>query len=263
MPHLLDSVWAKIKRAKEHVDNLASNSTEFCESYLAQYKVVGEIDRQASEYRVKGSGPAITVPDDMLVICGEAAYQLRSALDHLIWALVRANAQTPGRHTQFPIFSDHTKFKSTGLGNIKGVSASAENIIRSIQPYTRASPDDSALSILADLNNTDKHRTLVICVNAANIKQMLITNTETHGYWPIKFTMLTEPQWICPTPNGDILCRIGFEPSSAQFEVQPKATCQIAFDKLGTKQIEPVIPSLFQLHDYVVQLIERFNGEFP
>lgn len=71
------------------------------------------------------------------MMTGEVLHNLRSALDHLADALVRANGGTPTEYTAFPI-------STTGLtrtGNPKninvdgGVSPQALALIQCLQPY--------------------------------------------------------------------------------------------------------------------------------
>ena len=63
------------------------------------------------------------------MILGEILYDLRSSLDHLVWQLVLANGQTPGRHNEFLITTDHQSWQQTKGRALKGVSKRHEAMI--------------------------------------------------------------------------------------------------------------------------------------
>jgi hypothetical protein len=70
--------------------------------------VVGEFNRQTSEYVIRGK---VTKPTGEIgVIAGDAVHNLRSALDHLAWQLALLNTAKPHPRTQFPIARSESEF---------------------------------------------------------------------------------------------------------------------------------------------------------
>lgn len=88
---------------------------------------------------------------------GEAIQNLRSALDHFVYA-----ASGEELRTQFPIFTDPSDYERKASGMLSGVPASTQASIERMQPYREApgSPGMGALEQLRTLSNLDKHRVL-------------------------------------------------------------------------------------------------------
>jgi hypothetical protein len=63
-------------------------------------------------------------------------------------------------------------------------------------------------------------------------------------------------------PNGTEVLRIEFTKMHPELQVDADFSYQIAFVQFGTREIEPVVPSLTHLRDATVQTIKLFNGEF-
>ena len=112
---------------------------------------------------------------------GEIFYNLRSALDHLVWQLVLANGKTPGRDNSFPIIKNEDDWQTQKTGKrwmLKGVSQSAEDTIQCLQPYTGGiyfQFNVAAFRALHSLYNIDKHRHLILAIIGS------------HGIEPIVF----------------------------------------------------------------------------
>lgn len=102
-------------------------------------------------------------PLDWSIRVGEFAYNLRSALDHLVWQLVEANRCSPDSRTAFPILKkcDVSSIERQDR-QLRGVSTQDRQYIVSIQPYQE---DFKGIGLLlANLNaigNIDKHRHIV------------------------------------------------------------------------------------------------------
>lgn len=157
---------ATLERAQAHIQDLERRLSEFCspepytvrtqEDFQDGHKVLRLIAVQNSDR---------LVPDVSLVLlAGEAIYQMRSALDHLIHQLVIQNGNASrledSKRHQFPIFDTPEGYRARSGGMIDGVSENIRRAIELEQPYKRRpyTPHDEKLWILQDLNNTDKHR---------------------------------------------------------------------------------------------------------
>lgn len=155
----LSGVRLKLKRAKVHLDALNARLDDADRGDL--YGLVCEPDPQPGQYVVKVKKAASD--EDWPLILGDFLHNLRTALDHLVWQLVKANGETPDRDNAFGIFLDPTTFDGTaGNKNFKGVHPQARAVIRSAQPF---SPSDKwqtgrlhPLFFLRELEVVDKHR---------------------------------------------------------------------------------------------------------
>src|ERR1700730_6825308 len=98
------------------------------------------------------------VPEQICLIVGDAFYNMRSALDQLVWSLARLSGIPNG--TQFPIIERPTPkaFKRFDAQLI-GVPDEAICEIKELQPYHRRDAYKShPLWRLNELCNLDKHR---------------------------------------------------------------------------------------------------------
>jgi hypothetical protein len=102
-------------------------------------------------------------PDDWPLLAGEAIQNLRSSLDHMVYA---ASGERGG--TQFPIFTDPAEYQQKAPGMLRGVPAPVSATIEGAQPYRSwaSDPAQVALEQLRLLSNLDKHRTLATVASA-------------------------------------------------------------------------------------------------
>lgn len=90
------------------------------------------------------------------VLIGEVVHNLRSALEHTIYAA----AEKPSRDTQFPIFTKREDWEKKSCGMVYSVPEKALQIIKDAQPYREPDPAAHVIAILNRLSNKDKHRLL-------------------------------------------------------------------------------------------------------
>ena len=103
-------------------------------------------------------------PDYWPLVAGDAIQNLRSALDHVVYAA----ASSDNERTQFPIFTDPDVYKAQNPNWLKGVPDSVKATIENAQPNRRfpTNPAVSGLEQLRELSNLDKHRTLTTVASA-------------------------------------------------------------------------------------------------
>jgi hypothetical protein len=122
--------YLKTSRAKEHFDALREELNAFCES--KPDKIHSQDD--PSNGRCRTAVEIKDTPDRISLFVGDIFYNLRAALDQLVWCLAKLTRPYP-EHTQFPILEqrDLPRFERQTLG----VPAEAVTIIESLQPYNR------------------------------------------------------------------------------------------------------------------------------
>jgi hypothetical protein len=158
----LDSANAKIFRAEEHL-NAINRIIRKIASDAGAYKIVEDADgKETVNFLVR---PPLTVS----ILAGEIVYQLRSALDHLAFDLIKFNPEgiiLPPKwqeNSSFPLWITAPKQSplDTCFNNIlPGVSKVALTFIESLQPYRSGPGYHNAMAIIAKLCNIDKHRHL-------------------------------------------------------------------------------------------------------
>jgi hypothetical protein len=262
MSHPMDGCWAKIERAKENIKNLTIEADGFLRANADGYGVVGKLKNER-EYVItafdKGLQP---VPLRFSVMAGEILHNLRTSLDHLVCAHVEARGGKPTRAHYFPICVGADQFKAAFSGKaVEGVAGRFRAIVESVQPYRKPKPVIEPLTILHELNNTDKHRLLIIAYNV-----LTLTSGGELGIGSdmgeLVITGFSKPEWVRPTKDGAEVFCITFSKSQPDVKVEAQLSAQIAFEEFGPLKHEPVIPSLTHLAEATVKALELFRGEF-
>ena len=96
---------AKVERAEAHFGSLHPKITAFLNGEPQPYRFIPEIDMEGSQalWRLR----VIEEPPlEWSTIAGDYVQNLRAALDHLIWVLVKANGFKPSGSNAFPIFDN-------------------------------------------------------------------------------------------------------------------------------------------------------------
>jgi hypothetical protein len=105
--------------------------------------------------------------DDFALSVGDAAHNVRSALDHIVFAFAnRPLTPSEERSIQFPITSKSANFQQRRHIWLPGVPLRVRSLIEQLQPYHRRKwPDTKMLGQLQAIDNWDKHRRLSITAN--------------------------------------------------------------------------------------------------
>ncbi len=172
----LSGVLVKLDRAELHCNAINAAAKEYAEVYLPN--AIRERLNRFPFYSLNEDWQPIlwdhvTLPPlEWGVVLGEFVHDTRSALDQLIWSLVRANGGSPGNHTQFPASESEAKWRDDvterdiagrGLPPTDGLSDDALALVYDFQPFNRM-PRGKAVTApfykLLRLSNVDKHRML-------------------------------------------------------------------------------------------------------
>jgi hypothetical protein len=104
-------------------------------------------------------------PEGIALVAGDVIQNLRSSLDQLAYQLFIGNSgvTASARHVYFPIGRDRADYEDRKPRDTRGLTASAKALIDSVHPYKGG---NDTLWQLHELNNTDKHRTLITAGSA-------------------------------------------------------------------------------------------------
>jgi len=133
------------------------------------------------------------------IILGDVVHQLRTVLDHLVYALAARTAtltEKEIRHLNVPIHQDSNDFsandaiRSGFLERVLGSDELAE--IERSQPYKRktASPTSDELWLLKRLDDIDKHCTVFVLDNRILIQRTAASEDSRYGH---RFRFVKEP----------------------------------------------------------------------
>jgi hypothetical protein len=170
----LEDPWRRLKRAETHLEALEREHGIW--SALTSYRLRPEAHADGLEYRFYLDEAVPEVDPAVPFIVSEALFNLRSALDQLVYQLHvrRYRGRVPPdaeRHAMFPIL-DTAELARRGKGardpvkwnEIKRLGVRDRTAIKQFQPYITCNDDlaetRATLNVLAALNNIDKHRRL-------------------------------------------------------------------------------------------------------
>lgn len=99
----LESVRLKVARANEHLDALKVEIARYYNTHPAEFVADPTVhaDSNGDQY-VFGRFRADPPPAHIAVVIGDVLQNSRSALDYLVWELVLANKEQPGKKEFFP-----------------------------------------------------------------------------------------------------------------------------------------------------------------
>jgi hypothetical protein len=231
--HPLVGCREKLKRAHKHIVDLNGEIKAFSNSSTHGIRRKPDAHGYILVHNVGRVPPLISV------LIGEVVYQLRSALDHLVWQLVIANEQTPSDKNEFPIFwkvPTSADNKAAFNRKIKGISSDALALVEALQPYHRPAPKEDPLWVIHELNNIDKHRLLI-----QPAKRVSLT---TRGIVELiaQHNRADRPEIF----QGDV-------------EVNKHVTVQVLLKNAGSGKPEAVVPLLHQLTTYVERVIREIG----
>ena len=250
-------VYAKVNRARDAMSSLELDVAAHCE--VERRQQVTEI-RQGAPLPKGSDEPPIL--HDFSVRTGEIAYNLRSALDHLVWQLVLANAKTPGLWNAFPICQDEAKYRRAAKGRLQGLAEQHQEMIKGFQPYRENGGIGAHLWMLHSVCNIDKHRHLNV-VNVHSSATASLEGDVEPGLIPPGMTGgLLLLDWLAGTRHEDqvkIDVRVGVCFRDDELEAASPGYGS-ALEREGMNR-PPVIPALQSSLVAVVAVIERFTGE--
>lgn len=164
----LRGINEKIARAKLHMEVLEKQWSPLADLEPQPFRC--SIYDAGRKHVYRADNPPRPHPDTG-VILGDCVHNLRSALDHLAWELVRISERGPGRRTQFPIL-DSAPMQRRCLVKRQvpvtirpSVREEIRRLVEHVQPYS-GTEAGQWLWQLNELDVVDKHRHLIVTMSA-------------------------------------------------------------------------------------------------
>lgn len=258
----IDSILRKVERAEKHIQelNLALNSF-----YATKpYGIVKKIDAETRDhiYYVTKVSP---VPEPVSLIIGDVLQNLRSALDHLAYALVaKAIAPAvPNKYLTFPIMDTAKQYMAPeGRGKIELAGDKAMKIIDALKPYRGG---NDWFWQLSRLNIIDKHRLLITTTSKYRHRRVtLLDHARMALQNPKAFQsgILQIVQWtdyggpMEPLKVGDILYT---KPAILKLKKEMEFKIEVAFNEPEILECQAVLETLYMMFRVVGNIVPRFS----
>jgi len=177
----LDAAKAKVQWAEKHFGDFKdivfgrSTGVDTRQTTVVHYGLQWQPDARPTE--------VVTPSRECRLAFGDAVHQLRSTLDHIVYALIQPLTTDPKvlRKVDFPIYVKEKLFReSKGVGHLRGLLTPAQfTELEETQPYRRnpSKPEDDWLWVLSELDNIDKHRTVLVVDPRLMTKRLLADGT--------------------------------------------------------------------------------------
>lgn len=272
MTDSLTSARLKLDRAYEHLMTVHREIEAFFE--LQPYRFTRERGLDGTDYIIRAN--VVQEPPELLpLIIGDCLQNMRSALDHLAWALAKAKVGgEPPRHTAFPIYltSDvfHERTKTgklsprSGLHKIGAIRPEAQAIIEELQPYHRGEfdADTDPLWVLNELARIDRHQTLSLIGSTTRSTTYSVGRRDTSGAFVPDFGVVSSEELNFGSfEDGAQILHITFREFDPSVEVQFDATTHITLGEAGAET--NVVDLLVWFHRYIrFQIVPRFERFF-
>ena len=230
----LNGAFERISRAEEHLADLRNWIADL---YRRQQDSISCQFDPNFPYEVRFDCSKFPgTPFRIGVLIGEICYNLRSALDYLVFALAKHDSGVPQEGTQFPIDDKPKQFQwnVTKKARLKGLNPAHIAAIERLQPYN----GNSWVVALRDISNMDKHREFAI------YQGRFLANGFTR-FNNSNFDRLSYP--IIRTPH----------PVHGEVDVKVEFTSEILFPD-GT----PIIQTLEVVKLKVAETLDAFKSEF-
>ena len=263
----LDGCWAKLDRAKGHVEELRAEIEREAAKNSGLISLQHEYDPNdmAVIYRINR---VVHIQERWPLIFGDAIHNLRCALDHLMWQLAiihlrRQPTAKEAKQIQFPLVSrakDFTRAHSL-LRHIRNADIDR---LKPFQPYKRRKKGEMhPLPKLVYLSNVDKHRKLHLLVVATH-RTSFTNRADAYRDCAPDFRLMPDGKmanWLVLPPQrqprlGDVILRVFVHPlgPNPDVELDASLTGHVAIGKLG-----PILPMLDAMARYVASVLRAFE----
>lgn len=255
---LLHGCLTKVARAKEHLGMLKSSVESFTLDREA-YSIVKEMDTDTGVHTLRLQIYRDPTLDDWALLIGDCIHNMRSALDHLFWALVLLKypngTNTWSPDAAFPITRHKHIFESRKPRLEQWVGKNVTEMLENMQPYQGAGPDKNALLFIHEWDITDKHKLLVPLVWIAEQGELTFERGGKHPSPAIHTTF-----HAARMENDAVIATIKVSPPDAVMDVDFNPTLGIVFETDPIAHI--VIPALESLIGVVESVIKDFDPLF-
>jgi hypothetical protein len=161
MAHPLESARLKLDRARQHFEQLEAEVNFFLRGH--PYIGLPYYDTQSGKHEIRAR--KFAEPDPALgLIAGDLVHNLRSALDHIVYALAALGDQKRGERTAFPIYDNEKAYLRHRSELLRGVPDEQARVIDQLQPFRTG---DDAIMKVARLDDRDKHRVITPLIGSA------------------------------------------------------------------------------------------------
>ncbi len=235
------SARLKIERAKEHINDLRERGQLFADVHPHKLSLKTDSDTGNDVLTIV---PAQSLPDELLLILGDALHNLRSALDHA-WI---QTVITPSKHTKFPIHKTREGLVAAVNGLKENASKEVKGyIVNVVQPYEGG--NGKILAGLNDLDIGDKHWLLIAHLQLTHISGLRAVD-ETGKNFTIDDWLIVPGKTASAILEGHSKCKITHKGNPRTHVIFGEGSCLQGFY---------ILPTLQSMTNIVIQIVNRLE----
>jgi hypothetical protein len=212
------------------------------ESGADDANIAVEFDTETQKPRLRRPEKPLVIPPALGILVGETAYNLRAALDYLVYELAILDSGSVQEGTQFPIEDSENDEKWKRHPRLVGLSGTHVTAIERLQPHDGREAN-LWLRHLRDISNSDKHRLCAVVI------ETITGNLSWRFSLPGSFQDVGPDDLVGPAEADD--------GTPLEVHVYGKVTSVVTLPD-GT----PIIETLHQLLGGVRGILEAFKPEF-
>jgi hypothetical protein len=261
MPDAFDGIEAKIDRAGEHIDALNGEIRDWAQG--SPYSIGSEPEGQSTHHRIYVRLNHVPNVVRWGLLVGDAVHNLRSALDHLVYAgALRVTGQDPPpdeRRLQFPILDVPGDWGNQAF-RVKALSDEMRTFLKDVQPFKESNIDgvqNHLLRWIRELDDADKHRAIRPVFLVMGQVQVVVRTLSGGGMTS------TIPRPFAPIEDKATLLEITGE-AITEVERDMRATLGIGITVIPEHPERPrlVHDALDLMFNVVVDLAKQFRERF-
>jgi hypothetical protein len=266
----LVGVKAKLDRAKQHLSDFDKVRARSRDTNKDMIRHKEKPDTEQRVYYVARE----PITTDFAVFVGDVIHNLRSALDHLAYAICIAGpggyavAEREEKLIYFPVCDGdadaYRTLRSRGVIVALGKSG-IEKIIDEVEPYRGGKGE--VLAQINSLSNTDKHRLLMtVALNqpSVNIAAHMLENFRRSS--PASFldlgTAELQPLWVADADQSPLVAgrELFFEPIDMKANDEMQFMFNVSLNEPEVMDVQPLFPLLPNMVAFVENLLPQFVG---
>lgn len=241
---LFASARSKLKWADEHFAKLNETLNAF---YASAYQVMVQDDpntgRRTYDIFIKRE-----LPDSVPFLIGDVVHNLRSALDHVAYEIVKRGGGTPSQGLVFPIKDTRKEVVDAIKSEIQVAAGSdiVSLIVDGIQPHEGGK--GHPLWVLHRLDCIDKHRELLPTADAISFDHIEAVDEEGTTYTGLSLT------WV---RGGKLSFPDYVKGKNLHIKKQGRLYVGVQFKNVDCAEGELVIPTLNRLRSTVAKTVDQ------
>jgi hypothetical protein len=255
------SAWLKIRRAQKHINDLEAEIVAFWATNPYVIEEVGSPKTGPGAYRIAGMPKPL--PDVIPLITGDAAHNLRSALDHFACAAVPLVTS----HVAFPVIQKPNptaiQWRNEVRDRLPGASQQLIDAVLDVEAYDPGSGRDTIWAV-SHLDRVDKHRLVVnvaVAHTAIEFDAAELLARDFPDFLPQGKEFPATPLALRPATLERVergLALFGVE-STEGFKADPKFRFEVVLGEPDPLKDQPVVVTLRRVADAIETLLDRLE----